>query len=100
MIERDSADGAQPNHLCSLLSLSYSARRPAVTPRVDTSAGATSHQTPAPGRSACGMTGTTITTGPGWPRVADSASRSSAAVVARQARAPSPAATCTRSRLR
>ena len=57
--------GAHPYHRWPLESDSYSARRPLVTSAVETSAGATSHQTPAPGRSACGMTGTTITTGPG-----------------------------------
>ena len=36
-----------------------------------------------PGRSACGMAATTMTTVPWWPRVSSSASRSSAAVSAR-----------------
>src|SRR4029077_10882853 len=89
--------GAHPNHRWVSRPVSYSARSGGTVSISDTSAGATSHHTPAPGRSACGMASTTMTTVPWWPRVSFRASRRSVAVTARTARAPSPAATWTRS---
>ena len=46
-----------PYHLWSARPISYSARSPAVVGSLLTSAGATSHQTSEPGRSACGYHG-------------------------------------------
>ena len=55
---------AHPSHRWVLRSCSYSARSGGTVSTSDTSAGATSHHTPAGGRSACGIAGTTITTVP------------------------------------
>src|SRR4029450_10158410 len=54
---------AHANHRCVVRPSSYSVRSCATVSESDTSAGATSHHTPAPGRSAWGMTGTTVTRG-------------------------------------
>src|SRR5262249_53599634 len=92
--------GAHPNHRCALRACSYSARSAWTDSCPDTSAGATSHQTSPPGRSACGTVGTTMTTGPRVSRVSASAWRTSAAVVARIAVAPNPSAILRKSKSR
>src|SRR5918996_259095 len=86
-----------PNHRWEVRPASYSARSWAIASCSNTSAGATSHQAPAGGRSACGIAGITRTTGPSWSLVPASAPRTSAAVVARIARAPRPRAISRRS---
>ena len=70
---RGRGKGDQPSQSCLDSPASYSVRRRWTVSSSDTSEGATSHHAPAPGRSMCGMTGTTMTTGPWWPRVSSSA---------------------------